>query len=141
MSKIYKKGITEIANGTLNFVTANIGVLLVNTSHAFTKTDEFVANVSSNEISGTGYERKTLSNQSVTYDLGNDILIFDGDDVLYSGIDVGTVASAIIFQEGANDDVSTLIADVNFDDFTTVGEDAALIFDANGIFTITSDVT
>lgn len=141
MSKIYEKGITEIANATINFVTDNIAVLLVNTSHTFTKTDEFVANVSSNEVSGTGYERKTLANTSISYDSGNDKLVFDADDLRYTEINAGTVASAIIFQEGANDDVSTLIADVDFQDFSTTGGDTLLVFNANGIFTIANDVT
>jgi hypothetical protein len=114
---------------------------LVDTNHTFTKSHEFVSDIVANEASGTGYSRKTLANTSIALDTGNDRVEFDADDISYTALDAGTIASAIIYKEVTNDADSQLIADVDFTDLVTNGSDVDLQVNAEGFFFITNDVT
>jgi len=141
MSKVYNPGLLKLLNGTIDFDTDTIKLLLVDTNHTFTKTHEFVSDIVANEASGTGYSRKTLANTSIALDTGNDRVEFDADDISYTALDAGTIASAIIYKEVTNDADSPLIADVDFTDLVTNGSDVDLQVNAEGFFYITNDVT
>jgi len=144
MSKVYNPGLLKLLDGTIDFENDTIKLLLVDTNHSFTKSDEFVSDIVANEAtnsSGSGYERKTLANASIALDTGNDRVEFDADDISYTAIDAGTIASAIIYKEVTNDADSPLIADVDFTDLVTNGSDVDLQVNAEGFFYITNDVT
>ena len=141
MSKVYNPGLLKLLDGTIDFENDTIKVLLVDDNHSFDKTHEFVDDVDTNEASGTGYERKTLANASISLDTGNDRVEFDADDLSYTGLDAGTIASAILYKEVTNDSDSPLIADIDFTDLVTNGSDVDLQVNAEGFFYITNDVT
>jgi len=144
MSKVYNPGLLKLLDGTIDFENDTIKLLLVDTNHSFTKSDEFVSDIVANEATnstGSGYERKTLANASIALDTGNDRVEFDADDISYTAIDAGTIASAIIYKEVTNDADSPLIADVDFTDLVTNGSDVDLQVNAEGFFHITNDVT
>jgi len=144
MSKVYNPGLLKLLDGTIDFENDTIKLLLVDTSHTFTKSDEFVSDIVANEAtnsSGSGYERKTLTNASIALDTGNDRVEFDADDISYTAIDAGTIASAIIYKEVTNDADSPLIADIDFTNLVTNGSDVDLQVNAEGFFYITNDVT
>jgi hypothetical protein len=144
MSKVYNPGLLKLLDGTIDFENDTIKLLLVDTNHSFTKSDEFVSDIVANEAtnsSGSGYERKTLANASIALDAGNDRVEFDADDISYTAIDAGTIASAIIYKEVTNDADSPLIADIDFTDLVTNGSDVDLQVNAEGFFFITNDVT
>jgi len=144
MSKVYNPGLLKLLDGTIDFENDTIKLLLVDTNHSFTKSDEFVSDIVANEATnstGSGYERKTLANASIALDTGNDRVEFDADDISYTAIDAGTIASAIIYKEVTNDADSPLIADVDFTDLVTNGSDVDLQVNAEGFFYITNDVT
>ena len=141
MSKVYNPGLLKLLDGTIDFENDTIKLLLVDTSHTFTKSHEFVSDIVANEASGTGYSRKTLANASIALDTGNDRVEFDADDISYTGLDAGTIASAIIYKEVTNDADSPLIADIDFTNLVTNGSDVDLQVNAEGFFYITNDVT
>tara|TARA_E500000178_G_scaffold328493_1_gene358525 strand:+ start:412 stop:837 length:426 start_codon:yes stop_codon:yes gene_type:complete len=141
MSKVYNPGLLKLLNGTIDFDTDTIKLLLVDTNHTFTKSHEFVSDIVANEASGTGYSRKTLANADILEDFANDRVKFDADDISYTALDAGTIASAIIYKEVTNDADSPLIADVDFTDLVTNGSDVDLRVNADGFFFITNDVT
>jgi len=144
MSKVYNPGLLKLLDGTIDFENDTIKLLLVDTNHSFTKSHEFVSDIVANEAtnsSGSGYERKTLTNASIALDTGNDRVEFDADDISYTAIDAGTIASAIIYKEVTNDADSPLIADIDFTDLVTNGSDVDLQVNAEGFFYITNDVT
>ena len=89
----------------------------------------------------SGYSRKTLANTSIALDTGNDRVEFDADDISYTALNAGTIASAIVFKEVTNDADSPLIADIDFTDLVTNGSDVDLQVNAEGFFYITNDVT
>lgn len=63
--------------------------------------DASYSDVSGDEESGTGYTAggETLANQSVTQDNPNDRAAFDGDDVTWTGLDVGTPNYVIVYDD------------------------------------------
>lgn len=141
MSKVYNPGLLKLLDGTIDFENDTIKLLLVDETHTFDKTDEFVSDIVANEASGTGYSRKTLANTSIALDAGNDRVEFDADDISYTALDAGTIASAIIYKEVTNDADSPLIADVDFTNLVTNGSDVDLQVNAEGFFFINNDVT
>lgn len=61
----YSNGILKIGDQTIDFLNDTIKVLVVNESHTFDHTHTIVNNVVTNEVSGTGYERKTLTSKAI----------------------------------------------------------------------------
>ena len=78
-----------------------IKVILVTAHSLDIDLDESYSDVSGDEESGTGYSAggETLANQAVTQDNANDRADFDGDDVTWTGLDVGTPNYAIMYDD------------------------------------------
>ena len=140
-SNLYNPGLEKLLDGTIAFETDTINVLLVNTSHTFTKTHEFVSDIVANEASGTGYARKTLANAAIALDAANDRVEFDADNPSYTALDAGTIAAAIIFKQVTNDADSPLIAQIDFADLVTNGSDVELQINSEGLFYVTNNIT
>jgi hypothetical protein len=140
-SNLYNPGLEKILDGTIAFETDTINVLLVDTSHTFDKTDEFVSDIVANEASGTGYSRKTLANAAIALDAENDRVEFDADNPSYTALDAGTIAAAIIFKQVTNDADSPLIAQIDFADLVTNGSDVELQINSEGVFFVTNNIT
>jgi len=94
------------------------------------------SDVSGNEESGSGYSAggETLANAAVTMDTDNDRGKFDGDNVTWTGLDVGTPSHAIMYDDTHASDL--LIA---YWELTTAsnGGDYTLQWGANGIILLT----
>lgn len=140
-SNLYNPGLEKLLDGTIAFETDTINVLLVDTSHTFTKTNEFVSDIVANEASGTGYARKTLANAAIALDAANDRVEFDADNPSYTALDAGTIAAAIIFKQVTNDADSPLIAQIDFADLVTNGSDVELQINSEGLFYVTNNIT
>lgn len=140
-SNLYNPGLEKLLDGTIAFETDTINVLLVDTSHTFTKTHEFVSDIVANEASGTGYARKTLANAAIALDAANDRVEFDADNPSYTALDAGTIAAAIIFKQVTNDADSPLIAQIDFADLVTNGSDVELQINSEGLFYVTNNIT
>lgn len=142
-SNLYNPGLLKLLNGSIDFANDTIKVLLVNTSHTYDKTDEFVSDIVANEasnVSGTGYERKTLASKTLTLDAANDRVEYDAANPTYTSIDAGTIAAAIIYKEVTNDADSPVIAQIDFADLVTNGSDVELQVNADGLFTVTNNI-
>jgi len=140
-SNLYNPGLEKLLDGTIDYANDTIKVLLVDTSHTFTKGDEFVSDIVANEASGTGYSRKTLANKAITLDTGNDQVEFDADNPTYTALDAGTIASVVIFKEVTNDSDSPLIANIDFPDLVTNGSDVELQINTDGLFAVLNNIT
>ena len=140
-SNLYNPGLEKLLDGTIAFESDTINVLLVDTSHTFTKTHEFVSDIVANEASGTGYARKTLANAAIALDAANDRVEFDADHPSYTALDAGTIAAAIIFKQVTNDADSPLIAQIDFADLVTNGSDVELQINSEGLFFVTNNIT
>ena len=98
--------------------------------------DSAYADVSGDEESGDGYSAggETLANQAVSQDDANDRADFDGDDVTWTGLDVGTPSHAIMYDSTHASDVL-----IGAWELTTAsnGGDYTLQWHADGIVLLT----
>ena len=139
-SFLYQKGVTESLKSE-DLIAGTIKVLLVTSGYTPNKDHDFVSDLvpGTNELSGFGYERKTLTNKTLTEDDANDRAVFDdGDDVTWTAIDAGTAAAAVLFIQKTNDADSILLAYIDSGGFpfTTNGGDLVIEWNAAGIFYI-----
>lgn len=136
------KGKWDLATGGVT--SRSFRILLVNTPPATAAAAadlNFVADVTANELSGTGYARKTLANVTITEDDTNDLAKFDADDpTVYSAASMGTIAGAWIYRQitGGTDAPATdiLWCFLDMNDLVTNGGDVTLSFNASGISTV-----
>lgn len=115
----------------------NLRILLVDENHVPNKDQNFVNDVSANEVSGTGYARIALSGVSVAQDDTNDRATLNASDVQWVGLDVGRVAYGILYNFVTDDTDSPLIATFDIADVITNGTDITIGFNTNGLFSIT----
>jgi hypothetical protein len=140
----YNKGKASILNGAVDLLADTIKVILVNNTYVFDADHNFVSQVSSTELSGTGYAagfagsgRKTLAGKAVNEVDASDYAAFDANDVTWTAILAGTAAGVILVKEVTVDGDSLLIAHIAFSSVVTNGGDLTLQWDANGILQLT----
>jgi len=136
-SGIYNKLKANLANKIVDIEVDTLKIALLDSNHSFDADNNTWADVSANEVVGTGYTAggATLANASVTQDNTNDLAKIDADDVVWSGSTV-TAAFAVIYDDTlANKD---LICCIDFGgDVSSTNGDFTIEFNASGIMTIT----
>lgn len=102
--------------------------MLLDPGYTFNANSEFVSNISTDEVEGTGYFRKILEGRSVEVDGSN--IVFKADDVRWSNIETnGNVGSAVLFAQGINDNTSSLLLHHELPETETVGSDLVVQFE------------
>lgn len=94
------------------------------------------ADITGNEISGTGYSTggETLANVSMTQDNTNDLAIMDADDVTWSGTTLSDVRGCIIYKSTGVASTSLPMVYIDFGSaLATVAEDFKITWNTNGI--------
>jgi len=138
-SFLYNIAKTNIPKADMDLETADIRAMLVDSVYVpdadHVNVDDGAA---ANELSGTGYERKTLASKAVAQDDANDRAAFDAADLTWTGLDAGTAAAVVLFQHVTNDADSILLAyiDSGFP-FVSNGGDFVIQWNANGIILLT----
>jgi len=125
-------------------IDSGIKVMLVGTGYTPNKDHNFVNQVTS-ELSGTGYTggfggsgRKALASRAVTQDDTNDWSYFDAADVVWTAINAGTAAYAIVIKEITDDTASPILVVVDVSpDIVTNGGDYTIQWATDGICKIT----
>jgi len=116
-SGVYNRAKANLMNALMDMGTGGdtIKVLLLDSSHSFDADDDVLADVSANEVetSGTGYEQKTLANQSVTQDDANDVAKFDANNLSWTSASF-TARHAVIYDDTIGTD--DLICSIDFGD-------------------------
>jgi len=136
-SGIYNKLKANLANKIVDIEVDTLKIALLDSNHSFDADNNTWADVSANEVVGTGYTAggATLANASVTQDNTNDLAKIDADDVVWSGSTI-TASFAVIYDDTlANKD---LICCIDFGgDVSSTNGDFTIEFNASGIITIT----
>jgi len=128
-----KQGGTQFVWGT-----DTIMCLLNSSSYTFDPDHDTVDNVDANELSGTGYVRKTLASKTVTVDDTNDEVRFDAADITWTGANFGTVAGAVVYKFVTNDtDSVPLVWAELTSPAVTNGGDFTLQWSSDGVFKAT----
>ena len=89
--------------GEIDIVSDTFMVLLVGPAFAFNAAHNYVSAISSAEVSGTGYVRKTISSKLWTRSDYLSLSALTADNPSWAGIDVGLVAGAVLYRTGSSD--------------------------------------
>jgi hypothetical protein len=106
----------KIMNGGIDLDTDTIKVMLLTSSHSQDQDNhEFIDDVSSNEVSGTGYTAggATLGGASITQDNTNNRGVFDANDVTWSSSTI-TARYAVIYKDTGTPSTSPIVAILDF---------------------------
>lgn len=126
---VYNRGLDELRDWTSDTIRG----LLVTASYTPNKDHDFVSDVSSFELSGTGYARPTLSGKTRTLSDVTDRITYDADDPDFGPIIVGETARyMILYKFVTNDADSILLACYDLGAVATNGADFVVVFDADG---------
>jgi hypothetical protein len=138
--KLYGLGMEKIAEASVDFLNDTVKVALVTSSYTFDQdTHDFWDDVSTNEVSGTGYTAggETLGTKTVTYDAGTNEVRFDAADVTWTSSTI-TARYAVIYKDSGVAATSPLIALVDFgQDEVSSNGDFGITWAANSVFKIT----
>lgn len=134
-SKLYGNFLKQALNKEIDWDSDTIKVALLSSSYTPNQdTHDYLDDVSSYEVTGTGYTTGgiTLASKTSTYDGTNNVIILDAADVTWSSSTI-TARYAVVYDDsGANAASKPLIGYVDF------GSDQS---STNGNFTITWDST
>lgn len=132
----YRLGKVDLLDGDRDLLTGTIQVMLVDSGYTFDAShDNPDDGPAANELSGTGYARKTLASKTVTEDATYGA-VFDAADLTWTGINAGTADAAIIFIFVSDDTDSILLAYIDSGGFpaATNGGDLTITWHTTGIF-------
>ena len=131
-SNWYQEGLRRIlirTAGAVDFIADDIQVSLHSSSYTPNKDHDFMSDVTG-ELSGTGYTggyggsgRKLLANKAIGIDDTGDFAYVDADDPIWTGLNAGTPAWAVVSKKGASDAASPVLLCVDVTDLATAGED------------------
>lgn len=129
----------KIMVGDIDLTSDTIKVMLLSSSHTTNiDTQEYIDDVSGNEISGTGYTAggATLSSKSVTQDNSGDLAKWDAANVAWSSATF-TARYAAIYKSTGTPSTSPIIAIIDFGSNKTVSSNTFTIeWDSDGILTL-----
>ena len=133
---IYNRFFANLMNKEVDLEADTIKVALLTSSYTINKDHNTWAEVSANEVSGTGYTAggATLANKSVTQDDTNDQATFDADDVTWSSSTI-TARYAVLYDNTLTNDDLLAIFDFGSDQSSSNG-DFTLQFSASGILAL-----
>ncbi len=137
---IYNRGKLILVDGTVDWAGAtDVDILLVDETHVFNADDNFVADVSTEELSTTNYVSQSTASRTLAEDDVNDRVTYDLADFSITALGPATagptVGGAVIFDNtGASDAVRELIAFIDLTDQQVNGSDYTIQFHADGVF-------
>ncbi len=132
-SGIYERFLANLMNKEIDMEADTINVALFDNVHTFTATHNAWADISANEITGTGYTTKgaALATKAVTQ---ASTTKFDADDTLWTSSTFSAYHAVIYDDTLAADD---LIANIDFGGVKTVTSGTFTItWHADGIITL-----
>ncbi len=136
-SGIYEKFKANLMNKAVDLEADDIRVALLDASHSFTATDNVWADVSANEISGTGYTAngELLASKAVTQAATTK---FDAADLAWTTATFSAYHAVLYDDSITTPTVDDLICSFDFGGVKTVTSGTFTIqWHANGIITLT----
>lgn len=133
MNVIYNRFLANLMNKEVDLEGDNIRIALMDTNHTPTATDDVWADVSANEISGTGYTAngELLAGKAVTQGATTK---WDADNVSWADA-IFSAFHAVIYDDSLVGD--DLIASIDFGGEIAINDGTfSIVFDAAGIITL-----
>lgn len=140
-SKLYGNFLAKALNKEVDWDSDTIKVALLTSSYTPNQdTHDYFDDVSSYEITGTGYTTggQALASKTVTYDSANNVVILDAADTTWSSSTV-TARYAVIYDDsGSTAGSKALIGYVDFSsDQSSTNGNFTITWDSTGIVRIT----
>ncbi len=145
-SGYYNNFYTNLLKGEFDFETGSgqtFKVMLVTSSYTFDETardgHDFIDDVSTNEVSGTGYTAggETIANVNITQDDTLNKTIVDGDDVSWASSTI-TARGAVIYKDTGTPGTSPVIRYIDFTtDQSSSNTEFKITWSANGVIDLT----
>ena len=101
-SGAFTTGIEKIQNQTLSWTGLDYKVMLMQSTYTYNPDQDFVSDISANEVSAVGYSRSAnLAGKTVSEDAGNNRVTLDATDpAAFGPIAAGqTIAGAVVFYD------------------------------------------
>lgn len=129
----------ELLEADIDLLVDTIKVMLVTSGYMPNQdTHDFIDDVSSNEVSGTGYSAggETLASKTVTQDDTDDEGVFDADDVTWADSTI-TARGAVLYKDTGTPSTSPVICYADFtEDKTSENGDFLITWNAEGILNL-----
>lgn len=138
-SRLYNEGALKLLDRTVDYISDNIAVLLVDNTYSFDVSHEFVDDLSGEAVNdtGSGYARIALEGKDISLNASANAVVFDSNDVSYTAIaTTNTLAGAVLYKDTGSDATSDLVAFIDFADLSTNGSDVDLQINTNGLFRV-----
>jgi hypothetical protein len=137
-SKLYLKGRAALHAGDIDLAGATIVAILCSSSYTPNQdTDEFVDDLT-NELTGGGYARVTLTGKAISTDAGTNVTKWTADPIVFPAL-TGTFRYMVLAVNSGSDATSRLI---KYSDYTTdqtaTGVDVTITPHASGLTTDTA---
>lgn len=117
VTKVYGKFLAKLCQAQFNWTNDTIKVALLSSTYTPNQdTHEFWSDVSSHEVSGTGYTAggKAVTNKSLYYDADNNTQQLRCDSVSWENSTI-TARYAVVYKDTGTPSTSPLIAYVDFE--------------------------
>lgn len=142
-SGVYNYFKTFLMDGTYNLANGgdSIKCMLLNNSHTFVPENDGWADVSANEISGSGYpngDSNVLQGQSIAIDDTDDEGVFDATDIAWTSASFTAYHAVIYDDTPTSPQADPLICSIDFGGAQTVAAGTFTIqWDTEGIINLT----
>jgi hypothetical protein len=130
-------GLKRVLEGSVNLTSDTLKVMLLDSAYVADPDHEFISDIVSHEVSGTGYTagfggagRKTLAGKTFAKDNTLNCATMDATDPVWAGADFGTAAFAAIVKEVTSNADSPIIALLSIGNTLTQGGSLTLQFGA-----------
>ena len=124
-----------MADGKIDMDAATFKIMLLDDSHAFNSAHDEYADISANQITGTGYTETGMDLVSPTWVLDGDVVTFDADDPAWTTATFSAWFAVIYAGSVAGD---PLVCQIDFGGEQAVTAGTFTIqFNASGIITLT----
>jgi hypothetical protein len=136
-SGIYNRLKANVLNKVIDLEADTIKVMLLDNGYTFDPDHDVIADVSSDQITGTGYTSGgvTLASKSVTQDDTNNLAKFDAADAEWTSATF-TARYAVVYDDTVSGD--PLICCIDFgSDKTVTGGTFTIQWNSSGILTLT----
>lgn len=137
IAKVYGKAMQAMANKQIDFDSDTVKVLLCTSTYTPNQdTHDYVDTDITNELTGGGYARVTLTGKTVTYDGASNTLTLDCDNVLFPALTAANVRYAVFFIDTGTPATSPLLCYWDFEsNLAPSAQDLTLTISASGLVT------
>lgn len=137
-TKVYGKAIHTLLNHEWDFETDTIVAALCASSYTPDQDAHDYADDLTDELSGGGYSRVTLTSKSVVYASGTNTYTFDCDDLVFPSLTAADIRYVVFFADTGADSVSPLLLYVDVGYALSITSNAFNVnINASGLMTIT----